>query len=495
MPQSAGPNRADPVSGAALRGSSWTVALQWSYRLIGFFSLTVTARLLTPEDFGLAGTAAIALTFFDILSHLGTHSYLIKAETLTSRQILSAWSIGAVQRLAVAAVLLLLAEPLAHLLNDPAVAPVLRVYALIPFLDAFAAPAQALLTRDMRFGKLFVLRLVPRVLATAATIALAFAWQSYWALVAGAVLAQAAFTVMTVILLRFRPAFDFSHGREILGFSGVMLMRSIAGFLSNQGHSLVVRTSLPTALFGSYKVAADLAMLLVGEILQPLAAPALPSAARLRNDPDRLAEALTISEGLVLHLAVALGAGLALVAPEAVRLLLGDQWTQSGPLVALMAPGIAALGVSQIRSAIGVALNAHRLVAWAWLLQAATVAGACAIALPLGGPQAVAGCFSAGMILFGLLGLAAMNRLLARPVRLAPLAVRPLLAGAAMTAALTALPLGPQLPAAAALAAKVGVGAAVYAAATLIAWRLAGRPRGPERFVLDNLKAARRRRP
>jgi hypothetical protein len=65
--------------------------------------------------------------------------------------------------------------------------------------------------------------------------------------------------------------------------------------------------------------------------------------------------------------------------------------------------------------------------------------------------------------------------------------VRPLAAACAMAAVIMLLPVPVDFPLAVKLAVKVTLGALIYAGTVLAIWRLAGRPSGPESYLLNNL--------
>src|SRR3989442_14932225 len=54
-----------------MRGVAWTAAGKWSSQALGWASWLIVARLLTPEDYGLVGMAAIYLGLVTLLSEFG----------------------------------------------------------------------------------------------------------------------------------------------------------------------------------------------------------------------------------------------------------------------------------------------------------------------------------------------------------------------------------------------------------------------------------------
>lgn len=56
---------------ATMRGSVWTSISRYSGKFLVFISTVILARLLSQEDFGVAGYAIVVIGFLDILSDVG----------------------------------------------------------------------------------------------------------------------------------------------------------------------------------------------------------------------------------------------------------------------------------------------------------------------------------------------------------------------------------------------------------------------------------------
>lgn len=58
------------------------LSAQWIERLIGLISIVILARILLPDDYGIAALAQVVILFFQILLADGTEAYLIRKKTL-----------------------------------------------------------------------------------------------------------------------------------------------------------------------------------------------------------------------------------------------------------------------------------------------------------------------------------------------------------------------------------------------------------------------------
>jgi O-antigen/teichoic acid export membrane protein len=221
-----------------------------------------------------------------------------------------------------------------------------------------------------------------------------------------------------------------------------------------------------------------------------------PTFARLQAEPGRLAAAYTNALATVAMVTVPAGIGLAMVAPEAVRVLLGEKWTNAAPLLAVLALWGTVRSLSSSGVYLLMSIGLPKLVAATTFVSVLAFASGAGIALWTGHgafgiaiAKVVAGCVSlTTMVAFVVAKSETRMRMVVRSV------IRPLLAAAAMTAVLQLIPATPYGPAAD-LALKIVVGAAVYIPSIILLWVSTGRPDGPERLALDVLKriVARRR--
>ena len=70
-----------------LRGVAWTAAAKWASQALSWVSWLIVARLLSPEDYGLVGMAAIYLGLITLLSEFGLGTAVLAIRELSVEQI------------------------------------------------------------------------------------------------------------------------------------------------------------------------------------------------------------------------------------------------------------------------------------------------------------------------------------------------------------------------------------------------------------------------
>ena len=145
---------AHDVSGRAATGVLWLTVQKWAVRLLGFVTVAVLTRLLSPADFGTVAAASTVLPFFFLVADLGFAAYIVQVDKSDQRMLSTAFwfSLGAGGALCLT--MFAAAPLLAVVFHDGGVTPVLQALSLWVVLTAAGSVPMALLRRDMRFGVL-----------------------------------------------------------------------------------------------------------------------------------------------------------------------------------------------------------------------------------------------------------------------------------------------------------------------------------------------------
>ena len=471
-------------------GTLFTVAMRWSDRLIGFASLLILARLLSPDDIGLIAMATLVIGLTDVLLDLGVNVALVRDRDATQAHFNTAWTLRLIQSALVTMLIIGAASWAADYFGDPRITPVLRVLAFSVMLAGLENIGVVALHKNMQFGAEFRFLITRRLFGFLLTLAAAWMLRSYWALVIGTLGSRAFGALLSYRAHPMRPRLDLSQFRAIFAVSQWMLLRGIGEFLHNNLHRILVGRWSSTSTMGAYTLANELSTMPSAELVAPMNRALFPAMADNRDQPESLTRLFLLALQLQTLIALPATVGLALVAGEAVPVLLGSKWQESVPLLQWLAlAGIAQVLTSSGHYVLIVLGRVGQSVAILWL-QVAVFGAAVWLALPLDN----AGTVAALRVAVTVLGIAATAALLVAalaPLTLSALSgaiVRPIVATLLMTAAL--IELGNHLPFAPAtvLIVKVASGVLVYAASVIALWRLAGRPNGAETWLFDKYR-------
>ena len=335
------------VSGRAASGVLWLTAQKWAVRLLGFVTIAVLTRLLSPADFGTVAAASTVLPFFFLLADLGFAAYIVQVDKSDQRMLSTAFWFSLGAGAVLCAALFATAPLLAVVFHDDGVTPVLQALSLWVVLTAAGSVPMALLRRDMRFGVLAGQGAVAAGVAQVVAMIMAFSGFGAWALVAQSLVAPAITTVLAWITSRWRPTFAFSWTEfRVMGtFGGQVLGVEFVAMLRAWGEAAVITAMLSIGAFGYMTIAQRLVQVvqdLTGSAIVPVTQVAF---AKIRDEKERLLAAYLRALRLT-YFALSLPLTLlAVTAPLVVPIVFGRGWDQSYPVAQILAlAGILSVG-------------------------------------------------------------------------------------------------------------------------------------------------------
>ncbi len=478
------------------RGAVWMVAIRFASRTLGLVSTLVVARILVPADFGLVAVATAFSQSVDAVSEVGLSEALVRHPHEAHGLYDTAFTLQAIRGCLTGAVVALAAPFAGPWLGEPRLTPILLVLAALAVLGGFENVAVAEFRRNLRFGVELVLQILPRLLMVATAIVAALLLRSYWALLIAMAVAKLARVVATYAVHPHRPRLALGRWRDLAHFSFWTWATSLAGIAWSRSDAFIVTPALGAAAFGLYALAWEVGSLPVSELIAPVAGALFPgfAEARRRGEAEALAPLAVVAflTMLVAPLAIAISAA----AGPLVAVLLGPRWLAARPLVAVIACICAVAPFGWVSATL---LSASGRVARYFVVVALSAAVRVVMllhAVQAGGLLAVAW-WSVASLGFEALVFAVVLRA-AGELRLRDGLgglVRTFLASAVALVAVRASGWGWHAAPAHATALAFAEGAAiglyaiaVFAAAVLLLWRLAGAPDGPERRLAALLR-------
>ncbi len=472
-----------------LRGSAWTVLARWSVRLIGFVSLVILARLLEPSDFGIVAASVLVVSLLEIFASLGVQNHLIRIPEATREHCDTAWTISLLYATLTGALLCVLAPVAAWFFNDPRIELVVYVFAATSVLFGFENIGMALIRRDLNFSLDFRIVVYTRLIKFVVTVAFAFALRSYWAIVIGRCVGIVTAVSLSYLMHDYRPRLCLKKAREFLDFATFIVPYNFGRFLGDKVGVLTVGRMMSTATLGVFNLAAELANMLIQEIIGPFERALYPIYAKITDDPERLAQSYLFVLGAVATVCIPMGAGLASVATDMIPVVFGDKWLVAIPVLQWV--GIYTVVRALTRHLTGniMIVSGHeKTSAKAMWIELAIVVPLVIISAQYWGLMGIVRAMALSALLMVPVGVFFLTSALPiNAVQLLGVLWRPVLASIAMSFAVYLVHLhGPAIDVIRLLL-EVLSGALVYVLSLGILWRLAGCPSGVERKLWDNV--------
>jgi O-antigen/teichoic acid export membrane protein len=318
-------------------GSGWMVSLRVVDRLIGLASIAILARLLLPEQFGIVNMAVMLIGLLEMVSEFNVRAALISEPHATRQHFDTAWTLNIVRGILLSATLLLLAEPAASFLREPAVAGVAYWLALAPLLGSLENIGVVYFQKELNFHREFVFILTARVIATVVTIVLAWRWADYWALVAGMITRTGVRVLLSYVMHDFRPRFSLQRFLEIFNFSKWMFVQHLVAGVNDRLPGLAVARIAGAETLALLNVAHEIAHLATSELRAPVRRVMFPGFAKMASDRQQMVTTFKDAFGIMLLLALPIPIGIGLTASHLIRLFLGPHWMGAAPVLQVLA--------------------------------------------------------------------------------------------------------------------------------------------------------------
>lgn len=458
--------------------------------MIGFASTIFLARLLEPADFGIIAMATLVVGLIEVFLAFGIDAAVLQRQDSSPAYLNTAWTIRLTQGVLIAAAAAACA-PLAGLyFKDSRVTSVLLVLSSSIAVSAAGNVGIVLLRKEFNFRREFLYTTACKVFTFVVTLSAAFYLRTYWSLVIGMTAGAIFGTLASYVAHPYRPRLSRTHWKEIWSFSQWNLVSSIAVYFESRLDALIVGRIGSAQNLGVYSVASETGQLPTAEISGPLSRVLYPVYAQLQGEPDRLRAAYLNAMATLNALILPAGIGLALVAQDAVPVLLGEKWSSAVPLLEVFAlygvlrsvggsAGVLLTAIGKVR--IAAAISVGSLVAF--LLGGTVVAGFGLGILAIAWTRLIASFANLVVVVYVISRYAGITSRSFFGVLF-----RPVVSCSVMAVCVLALPGHMESPMIS-LGLKCTVGAVAYGISTAVLWYIVGCPAGPE---VTALQAARR---
>jgi PST family polysaccharide transporter len=299
----------------------------------------VLARVLGPEEFGVAAMVIVLSTLAIPLADFGLGVALIQRERLTEadRSTVFWASVGLGTAFTVAGVA---ASPIVgHFYHQHSVTPLFAVMSTTFLLTGLGCTQRSLLARAMDFKSLELRLIAGNIIGAIAGVALALEGFGAWAIVAQSLVSSFASLLLLWILTPWRPRLMFSATslRSMVGFGTRYVGASTFKTASQNLDNVLVGHYLGAAALGLYALAYSVILVPISRIVSPFQQVVSPAFLRLQGAHDGMGRAWLRGTRVLAGCCIPLMLLIAVVAPDLVPALFGARWARSVPVLQILA--------------------------------------------------------------------------------------------------------------------------------------------------------------
>lgn len=321
------------------RGGAIAMATEGAEFVIRFASIAILARLLTPEHFGLIAMITAVTTIAERFKDLGLSMATIQAKELSHEESSALFWVNAAFGLLIAAVVAALALPIARFYEEPRLLGIAAALSLGFVFGGLAVQHQALMRRQMMFGRAAAVQLGASGLSTLIAVGLALSGFGYWALVArellrGALLAAGSWWALPWRPMRPSLKTDIRHH---LRFGSNIAVFNILWYFVHNLDQIVVGRLFGAQQLGIYRQGVALILGPIYQIITPVNAVAEAALSRLQANREEYARYYVKILGTFCLVSLPIAGLVAVFAEEIIVVAMGDQWLAAAEFVRIFA--------------------------------------------------------------------------------------------------------------------------------------------------------------
>lgn len=322
-----------------LRGFAWKGASRGFLELTKLLVGIVLARSLTPSDYGIAGMVLVFSGLIPIFSGLALGSALVQRPNIDERDRSTAFWAGLAVGCLLACVGIALSGPIASFYGQARVRPLIAVLSLSFVLTSLGMTHSQLLVRSLSYKALELRAMGGTLVGATVGVSTALAGYGPWAIILQQLAATATGSALLWLLSPWRPKclFSWASLRRLAGFGGNVSGALILTEVNSNADNLLIGKFLGSAALGQYAVAYNIMLVPFSRITAPLQEVLYAAFARIQDDVSSVRSVWLRVNRIVAAITAPALAGLMLLTPDVVHVVLGSRWSAAVPVIRILA--------------------------------------------------------------------------------------------------------------------------------------------------------------
>ncbi len=328
----------------------WALGGQFSNQIIGFIITLTLARLLTPEEFGLASLVMVVNLFGQIFIDAGISSGLIRKKKLNDTEVSSFFFLNIFIGLVLMFLVFLTSSLIAGLFESKNLGPLLKLSSIQFFISSLGLMPTIFLKRDINFRFLSQLDVGVNVSSGIITIILAYLGFGVYSLIFRSIVSGVTSVFFLWRKTTWRPSWVFSYEsiKPTLNYSTGILGLEIVGTAFSNFSIILIGKFFSVSTIGIYNRAANTRGLILKNFGPLFNRVFFPVLSKIQDDDLRLQSYYLKAIKMVSLLTVFAMGILFLFSDTLIYYLYGEQWMASAPMLKILALAGLVLPVSNI---------------------------------------------------------------------------------------------------------------------------------------------------
>lgn len=333
-----------------ISGAKWGILQKFTMQPIQLLYGMVLARLISPEEMGIAGLTAIFFAIAGQLAQAGFGAALVRKIDRTEADCSTMFWFNVGMSFLVSLILFLLAPWFTRFYNQPELLWLTRASAFNMFIGSTASVHWTLYSARRDFKTPAIVGCITSLAGM--PVCLGLAWQGWgvWALMWQGIFTTLLSLAIIWVISPWKPRFLFSRTSflELFGFGSKMACSGILHILYTHARTFIIGKFYSPAQLGFYSKGASMAHLAPDTICGILGNVIYPVLCTAQNDNERLTSAYRKYMRIVTLVVAWCTMVLIAMANPVIELMYGANWLPCVPYLQIIAAGWAATHMNTI---------------------------------------------------------------------------------------------------------------------------------------------------
>ena len=321
-----------------------TQGIGWNYlsfglrKILSLAIVSILAHILSPENFGIVALATLTIDYLSVFNDFGLGAAFIQQRDNVETTANTAFTLNIFIGITLTLITFLIAPLVATFFKEPLVSPILRWLGLNFLINAIGSVHKARLQRELNFRLKMIPELGNVFSRGILSVSLALTGFGVWSLVYGHLLGVILETILLWKVVPWRPYFELNAylAKKLFNYGlQVMSVNALAIFGDSFDYFLI-GIFFNSASLGIYTLAYRLPEMLIINTLWVLAAVFFPAFASIQTQPKELQKSFLASIKYVQLIVTPICLGLIVAAEPIIRVVFGDQWLDSIPIMRIL---------------------------------------------------------------------------------------------------------------------------------------------------------------
>lgn len=312
-------------------GLAWSFIDFFAKQGFNFIIGIILARLLSPEEFGLVGLAAIFIAISQTFVDSGFSQALIRKNNCTQVDFSTVFYFNVLAGIVIYSTLVLLSEPISLFFDEPELKQIIIALGIGLIFSSFSVVQLVTLTKDINFKLQTKISIFSTLISGATGIVMAIQGFGVWSLVFKSLANFLITAILLWLCVKWRPSFVFSKDSffEMFTFGSRLLVSGLMNALYTNAYLITIGKFYSTSDLGFYTRAEQFNRMLSQSITGVIQRVSFPALSIIQDDIPRLKSAYQKLIKCSMLISFTLMMGMAAVAEPMILFLVGDKWAAS----------------------------------------------------------------------------------------------------------------------------------------------------------------------